>query len=124
MTKVALGICTYQRPAYLEKCTKSIARNCASAIDDSFVYNDGSDPKLSGSYKRAYAPLTAIGGHITEAAVSSGQNLPSVAVGNSRKALRTSGCSGTNRWRSPLPWVISNVPAVSLMSSRARNAIS
>ena len=72
MTKVALGICTYQRPAYLEKCTKSIARNCASAIDYSFVYNDGSDPKLSGSYKRAYAPLTAIGGHITEAAENGG----------------------------------------------------
>lgn len=72
MTKVALGICTYQRPTYLEKCAKSIARNCASAIDHLYCYNDGSDPKHSGAYKRAYAPLTAIGGHITEAAENGG----------------------------------------------------
>jgi GT2 family glycosyltransferase len=50
----ALGICTYNRPEFFEKCAKSVAKHLDVPV---FVYNDGSDPKHQGAYKRGYRAL-------------------------------------------------------------------
>ena len=50
----ALGIVTCNRPSFFEKCAKSVAKHLDVPV---FVYNDGSDPKHHGAYKRGYRAL-------------------------------------------------------------------
>lgn len=53
---IALGICTYNRPAFFEKTAKAVARQFGGRYEV-YVYDDGSDPKHRGSYARAYRAL-------------------------------------------------------------------
>jgi GT2 family glycosyltransferase len=69
---VALGITTFNRPDYLEKCAKAIARTCAPVTDYIYCFNDGSDPKHAGAYKRAYKPLIELGATIIDAPTNGG----------------------------------------------------
>ena len=69
---VALGVCTFNRPEFLERCAKSIAKTCAPVTDYIYCYNDGSDPKHSGDYKRAYKALSAVGATVIDAPVNGG----------------------------------------------------
>jgi GT2 family glycosyltransferase len=73
---IGIGICTYQRPEYLEKCGKAIIRNLfvdgKPVFDYLLVYNDGSDPKHHGSYERAYRPLRSAGATIIDAPENKG----------------------------------------------------
>ena len=61
---VALGITTFNRPEYAEKCGRSIVRHLRGAVDHLYLYNDGSDSKHRGAYERAYAPLQKAGATI------------------------------------------------------------
>jgi len=53
MDRIGIGITTWNRPEYAEKCLRSLLANID---DDVFValHNDGSDPKHRGAYHRAY----------------------------------------------------------------------
>ena len=64
--KIAVGICTYNRPDMLEKSAKAAARHLSGVVGRWYVYNDGSDPKHTGAYKRAYKPLEALGARVTD----------------------------------------------------------
>ena len=55
---IALGICTYNRPQFLEKTAKAVAKSFGDRYPV-YVYNDGSDLKHTGAYKRAYKGLPA-----------------------------------------------------------------
>ena len=55
--KVTVGIVTYNRPEYFEKCLKSVRRHLNGAVDGVYVFNDGSDAKYRGSYRRALSAL-------------------------------------------------------------------
>ena len=57
MTKVALGVVTFQRPEYAEKCLRSINAHLRDVVDLFYVHDDGSSPKYAGAYKRAFARL-------------------------------------------------------------------
>ena len=50
----AIGIVTFNRPTFFEKCAKSVVKHLDVPV---FVYNDGSDPKHNGAYKRGYRAL-------------------------------------------------------------------
>lgn len=66
MTTVSLGICTFSRPEYAERCTKAIVRHCSNVVDQIYIYDDGSDKKFHGAYQRAFKPIRAIGGVVVE----------------------------------------------------------
>ena len=63
----ALGITTYNRPQFAEKCGRAIEAQLADTLDGVYLYNDGSDPKHRGAYERAYAPLRRFGATIMDA---------------------------------------------------------
>lgn len=62
--RVAVGICTYNRPEYLAKTAKAAGRVLAGVVDRWYVYDDGSDRKYHGSYQRAYRPVADRGGQV------------------------------------------------------------
>lgn len=62
----ALGITTYNRPEYAEKCGRAIAAQLGDVLDGVYLYNDGSDSKHRGAYERAYAPLRRFGATIID----------------------------------------------------------
>lgn len=64
--KVALGIITYNRPEYAEKCVKAIASHLTGVVDSFYLINDGSDAKYTGAYKRAYKAFHRIHGIVLE----------------------------------------------------------
>ena len=64
--RVAVGIATYNRPDMLEKTAKAATKHLEGVVDRWYVYNDGSDPKHAGSYKRAYKPLEAVGARVID----------------------------------------------------------
>lgn len=70
--RVGVGVCTWNRPAYAEKCVKSLVRLCVPVTERMAIYNDGSADKFRGGYKRAYAPLRAIGGVVLDAPANHG----------------------------------------------------
>jgi GT2 family glycosyltransferase len=51
---IALGITTYNRPAFADKCVRAIRDHVAPLCSSVFLYNDGSDPKYRAEYQRAY----------------------------------------------------------------------
>jgi GT2 family glycosyltransferase len=53
MHKIGIGVTTYNRPAYAEKCLRSLVANVPPDAPI-VLFNDGSDPKHNGSYRRAY----------------------------------------------------------------------
>ena len=55
--QVALGVCTYNRPAFADKCLRAIRDHVAPLVCAVAVYNDGSDPKYHAEYRRAYKRL-------------------------------------------------------------------
>lgn len=57
--KIALGITTWNRPEYAEKCIKAAVKQLDGVVDAFYVHNDGSDAKYKGSYSRAYKALMA-----------------------------------------------------------------
>lgn len=59
--KIGIGITTYNRPEYAEKCAKSLAR---LDVDGVYLVNDGSDPKHRGAYERAYKPIQRVNGSV------------------------------------------------------------
>ena len=62
----ALGITTYNRPQFAEKCGRAIEIQLGAVLDAVYLYNDGSDSKHRGSYERAYAPLRRFGATILD----------------------------------------------------------
>ena len=55
--RIALGVVTYQRPEYAEKCLRSIYKHLRDDVDLFYVHDDGSSPKYAGAYRRAFAKL-------------------------------------------------------------------
>jgi len=62
----AIGITTFNRPAFAEKCAKSVTRHLPGTVEAIYLYNDGSDPKHHGAYERVYKPLRTIGASIID----------------------------------------------------------
>lgn len=54
--KVGVGVTTYNRPEYAEKCLRALVANVGSDMP-LVLYNDGSDSKHRGAYRRAYRIL-------------------------------------------------------------------
>lgn len=54
---IALGITTFNRPEMLEKSAKSVAKHLLDVVDYIFIYDDHSDDKHNGAYKRALKAL-------------------------------------------------------------------
>lgn len=54
---VGVGITSFDRPEFLEKCVRSILKNCGDVVDYIYVYDDGSDQKYRGAFSRAFKPL-------------------------------------------------------------------
>lgn len=71
MSKVGIGITTWNRPDYAEKCVKSIAKHC-SGLDALYMHDDCSDPKFTGAYRRVHKVLEANGGHLLTAKENAG----------------------------------------------------
>ena len=73
---VGIGITSYARPEYLEKCAKSMKRNLFVSGRPVFwklaAYNDGSPPKHHAAYERAYKPIRSMGGRILEGTTNGG----------------------------------------------------
>ena len=71
MNTVAIGITTYNRAAYLEKCAKAMKRHLfvsgAPVFTKLAVYNDGSDPKHHAEYERAFKVVRSMGGTVLDA---------------------------------------------------------
>lgn len=55
--KVAIGITTFNRPAYLQKCLTAVREHLAPLCEAVVVHNDGSDRKYHGEYARSYKRL-------------------------------------------------------------------
>lgn len=55
--RIALGVVTFQRPEYAEKCLRSIYKHLCDDVDLFYIHDDGSSPKYAGAYKRAFAKL-------------------------------------------------------------------
>lgn len=57
--KIGLGITTFERPDYLDKCLKSVTKHLTGSFDVCYVYNDGSKKDYSrvdtGGYNYHYA---------------------------------------------------------------------
>lgn len=64
---IALGITTYNRPEFAEKCARSVVRYLLPVVDHVYMYNDGSDRKHHGAYERTYKPLRVAGATIVDA---------------------------------------------------------
>ena len=62
--KIGIGITTYNRPEFAEKCAKAIAAKLPGLVDAVYLYNDGSDPKHRGAYERVYKPLRKMGASV------------------------------------------------------------
>jgi GT2 family glycosyltransferase len=62
--KIGLGITTYNRPEFAEKCAKAIATKLPGVVDAVYLYNDGSDAKHRGAYERTYKPLLKMNAQI------------------------------------------------------------
>ena len=60
MPLTALGICTYNRPVFLEKTAKAVTKHLGGY--PVYVYDDGSSPKHRGAYTRAFKALP--GAHV------------------------------------------------------------
>ena len=71
MSKVGIGITTFNRPDYAEKCVKSIAKHC-SGLDALYMHDDCSDPKFTGAYRRVHKVLEANGGVLLTAKENAG----------------------------------------------------
>jgi GT2 family glycosyltransferase len=74
---IGIGITTFNRPEYLERCAKAMKRHLYTNGVPCFwklaVYNDGSDAaKHHGAYERAYKPVRAMGGRVIEGTVNRG----------------------------------------------------
>lgn len=54
---IAVGITTYNRPKFLAKCLRGLAGALRGLDASVWVYNDGSDPRHSAEYQRAYRRL-------------------------------------------------------------------
>lgn len=54
---VAVGIVTYNRPRFADKCLRSVQAHLEPLGFDLSVCNDGSDSKFRGEYQRAYKRL-------------------------------------------------------------------
>lgn len=54
---IAVGVTSFNRPEYLEKCLKALVKQLGNTVDHFYVYNDGSDTKHRGAYARSYKPL-------------------------------------------------------------------
>lgn len=70
--KVSLGILSYNRPTYLEKCAKAVIKQCSGVVDSLYCLNDGSSTKHRASYQRAFKPLVAAGATIFDEPVNRG----------------------------------------------------
>lgn len=70
--RVGLGVITYNRPVFCEKAVKAIVKQCADVVDSLVLYNDGSDPKHKGAYKRVYQPFQNVGGVVLDCPVNHG----------------------------------------------------
>ena len=89
---VAIGVCSFNRPTYLEKTAKAYRRNLITespVFDYLYAYGDGSDPKFSGAYKRAYGVLESIGGTVIDAPENRG-------VAHAKNALLYAICRDTD----------------------------
>lgn len=53
----ALGITTYNRPTFADKCFRSVRDAVRPLVSLVSVYNDGSDAKYRAEYRRAYGRL-------------------------------------------------------------------
>lgn len=51
----ALGVLTCNRPAFCEKTLRAVQRRLALELEAIYVYDDASDPKFDGGYRRAFA---------------------------------------------------------------------
>jgi len=70
--KAAIGIVTYNRPEFAEKCTKAIAAKLPGVVEGVYMYNDGSDSLHNGAYERAYRPLKPMDATIVKASTNRG----------------------------------------------------
>lgn len=54
---IAVGITTYNRPEFAEKCAKAAFKHLDGLVDRWYIHDDGSDSKHAGAYKRAFKAI-------------------------------------------------------------------
>ena len=106
MSRIGLGIITYSRPSFCEKSVKAIVKHCAPVVDHIVLYNDGSDTKHKGAYKRVYQPLAKVGALVLDCPVNYGV---SHAKNRCIEELLKSGCD----------WIILAEDDIKPLSSKA-----
>lgn len=57
MTRIGLGVATFNRPRFLDKALRSVNEHLSDVVDVFYVHDDASDRKFFAEYQRAFKRL-------------------------------------------------------------------